>query len=181
VIHRLAHIDSGARVHEHAFVWQFASVIRCARVGEDSSIGAGAVVDGAFVGDRCSIGSGANLNPGTFIADDCFVGPHAVVCNDPWPRAERGDFDMDELLSGARVTVHIERGASVGAGAIILPGVSIGEDAMIAAGAVVTRSVAAGHLCKRSGQQVPIDNRERNRSVHVAYLHDVVGRQRKVV
>lgn len=156
-------IDREARIGETAVigadtkVWQFASVIRGARVGERCVIGGCAVVDGAFVGSGCKIGHGAQLHPGSWLGNDVFVGPGAILCNDRWPGVDRDGFEIEPLLSGEVVTVDVKDGASIGAGAIILPGVVIGEGAMIAAGAVVDRSVPMEHLFKRSGEIVPID------------------------
>lgn len=157
MIHARAEVDGTAHVAPRACVWQFASVIRHATVGEDSCIGGCAVVDAADVGERCRIGHGAQLHPGTFIEDDVFVGPGAICGNDRWPRAAKEGFDAEALLDGRMTMVRIERGASIGAGAVILPGAVIGRDAMVAAGAVVNRSVPSAHLFKRSGEIVPID------------------------
>ena len=64
---------------------------------------------------------------------------------------------MAQLISHEFVTTRIEDGASLGAGVVVLPGIVIGNDAMIAAGAVVTQNVPASHLYKRDGSMVPID------------------------
>lgn len=138
-------------------VWQFASVIRGSRIGRDCVIGGCSVVDGAFIGNGCKIGHGAQLHPGSRLGDQVFVGPGAILCNDCWPST--GKFEIEPLLSGEFVTVEVLCGASIGAGAIILPGVRIGAGAMIAAGSVVERSVKDHHLHKRSGEVVPIDER----------------------
>lgn len=157
MIHHLAHVD--VPVGEGTTVWQFASVIRDASVGRGCTIGAYALIDAARIGDRCLVGSGAQLHPGLFAGDEVFFGPGCIACNDPWPRARKGDFDIAALLSREFVTVRIGSGASIGCGAILLPGVEIGDNAMVAAGSVVRRSVPADHLHKRDGTVVEIGRR----------------------
>ena len=127
-----------------AKVWRFASVIRGAQVGEDCSIGTCSIIDGARLGERVRVGHGASIPPGVWIGDDVFVGPGVVICNDPDPRVGSG-FDIQALLDG-KVVVRIEDGASIGAGSVILPGVTVGAGAMIAAGSVVTKDVPKGGL-----------------------------------
>jgi acetyltransferase-like isoleucine patch superfamily enzyme len=138
-------------------VWQFASVIRGGVVGADCNIGSGATIDSARLGDRVSIGHGAFICPGIFIEDDVFIGPGVIFCNDAWPSTDKTGFDLDALISGSIVTTRVRAGASIGAGAIVLPGVDIGEYAMIAAGSTVAKSVEANHLHKRNGEICPID------------------------
>jgi acetyltransferase-like isoleucine patch superfamily enzyme len=138
-------------------VWQFASVIRGAKIGAECSIASCATVDGARLGDRCIISHGAFIDPGIEIGDDVFVGPSVALCNDAWPRTSKDGFDMKSLISGEFVTTRILAGASLGAGVIVLPGITVGVGAMIAAGAIVTRDVPAVCLWKRDGSVVPID------------------------
>lgn len=163
-------INEAAFVHPFAFVtdsaigarskvWQFASVIRGAVIGEDCSVAAGAMVDGARVGDRTLVSHNVALHPGFIIGSDVFIGPNATLCNDAWPRAPKAGFagfvpaiaygDVEQQRKFA--TIIVEDGASIGAGAIILPGVVIKEGAMIAAGAWVNRNVPAKHLFTRDG------------------------------
>jgi acetyltransferase-like isoleucine patch superfamily enzyme len=116
------------------------------------------MVDGCEVGDDTIISSFTFTDPGIKIGSRVFIGPGVKLCNDYWPRVEKeGWFDIADLTSGTVVVTKIEDGASVGAGAIVLPGITIGADAMIAAGAKVNRDVPAGHLYTDSGDIVPID------------------------
>lgn len=138
MIHPKAHVED-ADVHPTAKVWQFASVIRGARVGAACVIGAGAVVDGAVLGERVHVQSNAVLGPGIVIGDDVFIGPNVTLANDLWPRVSAEGFDIEHLK--ANPCVIIEDGASIGAGAVLCPGVRIGRNAMVAARAVIRESV----------------------------------------
>lgn len=145
-----------ASIGARSIVWEFAKVIRGARIGEDCSVGGCAIVDAVWIGDRCAIGHGAQLHPGTSVGNDVFVGPGAIVCNDRWPRVSKDGFKADLLLKGRMATVAIQDGVSIGAGAIILPGVIVGAGSVVAAGSVVTRSMPRCSLWKRSGGWVPL-------------------------
>lgn len=159
MIHALAFVEESVQLGSGATVWQFASVIRGANVGRNVNIGGCSVVDGATIGNDCSIGHGAQIHPGSRLSNRVFVGPGAIICNDRWPRISKEGFDGSALLSGALITVDVEDDVSIGAGAIVLPGVHIGHDSMISAGSVVTRSVAPHSLWKRCGSIVPISAR----------------------
>lgn len=152
-----------ASIGAHSIVWEFAKVIRGARIGDDCSIGGCAIVDAASMGNRCSIGHGAQIHPGTRLFDDVFVGPGAIICNDRWPRVDKDGFQSAALLSGRFVTVEIHDAVNIGAGAIILPGVIIGAASTIAAGAVVTHSMPPCSLWKREGGWVPMRARRPER------------------
>lgn len=156
MIHPQAQIGETVTIGTRTRVWQFASVIRGARIGEDCNIASCAIIDRAVVGDRCIVGHGSSLHPGTYIGNDVFIGPAVTFCNDRWPRVPKDGFDIEWLLAGG-VSIMVKDEASIGAGSVILPGVVIGSGAMIAAGAVVDRSVPACCLFKRNGKIVPID------------------------
>jgi acetyltransferase-like isoleucine patch superfamily enzyme len=167
LIHPLATVENSV-VHETAKVWQYASVIRQARVGARTTVATCAIVDGAWVGEDCIISHGVFLDPGVRIGCGVFVGPHVSFCNDVWPRVDKVGFDWEALQRGGLVTIEVEDGASIGAGAIILPGVRIGRCAMVAAGAVVEKDVRPYVLRKRDGTDADIDERRirRTRAVH---------------
>jgi acetyltransferase-like isoleucine patch superfamily enzyme len=163
MIDTTAYVDAKASVgHDVSIgagtkVWADAKVIRGAKVGVGCVIGDCAMVDAASVGDYSKIGRKASIHPGVVLGKWVFVGPGAETCNDAFPRADDFGFDADALRSGRLVTIRVGDGASIGAGAIILPGATIGERAMIAAGAVCNRDVPADHMLKRSGEIVEIN------------------------
>lgn len=114
------------------------------RIGDQTSIGPFVEIQkGATVGARCKISSHSFICEGVTIEDEVFVGHGVMFVNDPEPHATVGgrrSGDGDWTLTPTRV----ERGASIGSGAVILCGVTIGRDSLVGAGAVVTRDVAAG-------------------------------------
>lgn len=158
-MHRLANVDSNVVIGRRTKIWQFASVIRHARVGSDCNIASAAIVDGSTIGDSCIVSHGAFIDPGIWIGNGVFIGPHVSLCNDAWPRVSKIGFDISKMIGGGFVTTVIEQGASLGANVVVLPGVVIGMGAMIAAGSVVTKNVPAMHLWKRDGTAVAIEDR----------------------
>lgn len=163
-IHAMAVIDGSVSIGARTKVWQFASVIRSAHLGEDCAVGDSATVDGARVGDRCKIGKGAAVNPGVQLAAGVFVGPGVIFLNDAYPSVESDGFDIERMLSGEFITIHVGEGASIGAGATIMPGMIIGAGALVAAGSFVDRHVPAGMLWQRDGRVYPMPvSRGRNR------------------
>ena len=155
-------ISHDAIVHEDCFIgggtriWQFASILRGACVGANSSIGSSAVVDGCLVGHHSSVGAGAQIHPGVAIYNRVFIGPGVIFCNDVWPRVDKEGFDTKALFNRERFISIVESDASVGARAVILPGTHIGSFSMVAAGAVCSGVVPDRHLFKRDGTIVPM-------------------------
>src|SRR6187549_187051 len=117
-------------------VWAFAHVLSGAVIGADCNICDHVFIENAVVvGDRVTIKCGVQLWNGINVADDVFVGPNATFSNDKYPRSKQYQAKVEET--------HIGKGASIGAGAVILPGLRIGSKAMVGAGAVVTHDVPA--------------------------------------
>ncbi len=132
-------------IHSHALVesenigpgtriWAFAHVLRGAIIGADCNICDHSYIDQDVVmGDRVTIKGQVAIVDGMRLEDDVFVGPNATFMNDRFPRSHNASWQCETMVIG--------KGASVGAGATILPGVNIGEGAMVGAGAVVTKDV----------------------------------------
>jgi acetyltransferase-like isoleucine patch superfamily enzyme len=121
-------VGSGTRV------WAFAHVLPGARVGADCNICDHVFIENkVVVGDRVTVKCGVQLWDGVTVEDDVFIGPNATFTNNIFPRSK-------QFLAVDGKTL-IRKGASIGANATILPGITIGARAMVGAGAVVTRSV----------------------------------------
>lgn len=133
VIHRLADVQSSA-IGAGTRIWQFVVILPGARIGQDSNIYAHCLVESdVVIGDRVTVKSGVQLWNGLRVGNDVFIGPNASFTNDGFARSR--EKSQTSLLT------MIHDGASIGAGAVILSGLEIGRNAMVAAGAVVTRSV----------------------------------------
>jgi acetyltransferase-like isoleucine patch superfamily enzyme len=124
------------RVGKGTRIWAFAHVMKGAVVGEDCNIGETSFVEsGAVIGNHCTIKNGVSVWDKVTLEDYVFLGPNAVLTNDLLPRC-RYKKTPDDFLP-----TLIKEGASIGANATIVCGVVIGLNAMVGAGAVVTRSV----------------------------------------
>ncbi len=130
------HPDSrveSAQVGMGTRVWAFAHVLPGAVIGADCNICDGVFIENdVVVGDRVTVKCGVQLWDGLRVEDDVFIGPNATFSNDSFPRS-RVAFQLQKT--------HVRKGASIGANATILPGIVIGQNAMVGAGAVVTRDV----------------------------------------
>jgi UDP-2-acetamido-3-amino-2,3-dideoxy-glucuronate N-acetyltransferase len=115
-------------------IWAMAHVLPGATIGEDCNICDHTFIEnGVSIGNRVTIKSGVQLWDGVTIEDDVFIGPNATFTNDRFPRSKTRPAEYSRTV--------VKRGASIGANATLLPGISIGERAMVGAGSVVTRSV----------------------------------------
>jgi len=140
IIHHLADVQS-SQIGESTRIWQFCVVLPNAKIGAHCNICSHVFIENdVVVGDRVTIKCGVQLWDGIRIYDEVFIGPNVTFTNDPFPRSQQ----RPEAVS--ITTVH--HGASIGANATLLPGITIGRGALIAAGAVVTRDVPAYAIVK---------------------------------
>jgi len=135
-------------VHSHALceskdigkgtrVWAFAHILPKAKLGQDCNICDHVFIENdVLIGDRVTIKCGVQIWDGITLEDDVFVGPNATFTNDKHPRSK--------VYPGSWPKTLVKRGASIGANATILPGLTIGENSMVGAGSVVTKDVPAG-------------------------------------
>ncbi len=132
-IHPLSDAQSAA-IGAGTRIWQFVVVLPGATIGQDCNICSHSLIENdVVIGDRVTVKSGVQLRDGLRIGDDVFIGPNASFANDRFPRSRQ---KPEKFLA---TTIHDS--ASIGAGAVVLPGLEIGRNAMVAAGAVITRSV----------------------------------------
>jgi UDP-2-acetamido-3-amino-2,3-dideoxy-glucuronate N-acetyltransferase len=120
-------------------IWAFAHVLPGAVIGEDCNICDGVFVENdVIIGNRVTLKCGVQIWDGLRLEDDVFIGPNATFTNDMYPRSRK-------YLAEHKQTI-VRRGASVGANATVLPGLTIGKNAMVGAGAVVTCDVPANAI-----------------------------------
>ena len=132
-IHPFADVHS-KNIGDNSKIWQFCVVLAGAIIGRNCNINAHVLIENdVIIGDNVTVKSGVQLWDGTRIEDDVFIGPNATLTNDLMPRSKQ----YPKRFSG----ITIKKNASIGANATLLPGIIVGESAMIGAGAVVTKNV----------------------------------------
>lgn len=133
MIHELSDVKSN-NIGEGTKIWQYVTIFKEAKIGANVNVCAHCLIeDDVIIGDRVTIKSGVYLWNGIRLENDVFIGPNVTFTNDKFPRSK---VYPDNFL-----TTVVEKGASVGGGAVLLPGITIGQGAMVGAGAVVTKSV----------------------------------------
>jgi len=134
MIHESAIVESG-EIGEWTNIWHFVHIRKGAAIGSNCNIGKGVYIDtNVKIGDNCKLQNFATLYDGVTVGNDVFIGPHVCFTNDVFPRAL---IWTDDRL----VKTLVEDGASIGANATIIAGVTIGKHAMVGAGSVVTKDV----------------------------------------
>ncbi|RLI12014.1 N-acetyltransferase [Candidatus Bathyarchaeota archaeon] len=128
-------ITPDTEIGDGTVIWHNVNLWGC-RIGRNCTIGSYVEIGrGVVVGDNCKIEAFAYIPPGVRIGNGVFIGPRATFTNDKYPAAGR-EWAISPTV--------VEDGAVIGAGAIVLPGITIGERAVVAAGAVVTKDVPGG-------------------------------------
>ncbi|KPK41028.1 MAG: dTDP-6-deoxy-3,4-keto-hexulose isomerase [Phycisphaerae bacterium SG8_4] len=131
-IHPLSDVQT-TKIGRNTRVWQYVVILRDAVIGDDCNICSHSFIENdVLIGNRVTVKCGVMVWDGVTIEDDVFVGPNVTFTNDKFPRSK--DYKEPEKTL-------VKRNASIGANAAILSGIEIGENAMVAAGAVVTKNV----------------------------------------
>jgi acetyltransferase-like isoleucine patch superfamily enzyme len=137
MIHPLS--DCKANIPQTTNIWQFCVIFPKAKIGENCNICSNVLIENeVFIGNNVTVKSGVQLWDGITVEDNVFIGPNATFTNDLFPRSKNSDWKLLKTI--------IKKGASIGANSTILCGITIGENAMIGAGSVVTHNVPAGEL-----------------------------------
>jgi len=145
--HPSSDVSDKAIIGHGTRIWQMCQVREGALIGDECILGKSVYVDsGVRIGARVKIQNGVSLYEGVILEDGVFCGPHCVFTNDLQPRAINPDGTLKTDDDWEVSPIVIRRGASIGAGAVVLPGVTVGEFALVGAAAVVTRDVPAQGL-----------------------------------
>ena len=138
-VHESAYVDDGAEVGAGTKIWHFCHVMGQAKIGQRCSLGQNVLVaNNVVIGNGCKIQNNVSLYEGVILEDYVFCGPSMVFTNIKTPRSEFPRNTRDDYL-----TTLVKRGASIGANATIICGVTLHESAFVAAGAMVTKDVPA--------------------------------------
>ena len=130
-------------VGENVKIFDFVNAYGC-EIGNSSKIGAFVEVQkGSSIGENCKISSHTFICEGVHISDNVFIGHGVMFTNDIFPRAVNPDGSQQTETDWKVIETFVQKGASIGSNSTILCGITIGENAMIGAGSVVTRNVAA--------------------------------------
>ncbi len=164
-VHPTAEVAADANIGEGSYIWHQCQIMPGARIGTKCKLGKGVYIDfGVQVGDRVKIQNGISVYKGVTIEDDVLLGPHMAFTNDLYPRAFNDSYEI--------VPTVVHKGASVGANATIVCGVTLGNYCMVGAGAVVTTDVPdyalvvgnpsniVGYVC-RCGKRLDVDRKKR--------------------
>lgn len=140
MIHPLSDVQS-VNIGKNTNIWQFCVVLKGAAIGSNCNICSHCFIENDVkIGNNVTVKNGVSLYDGIVIEDDVFIGPNAVFCNDKYPKSKNKNFKLEPIL--------IKKGASIGANATILPGVTVGEGALVGAGSVVTKDVEKNSVYK---------------------------------
>ncbi|WP_182407575.1 acyltransferase [Psychrobacter sp. GP33] len=132
-IHTLADV-APCEIGEGTRVWQFVVILKGAKIGQGCNICAHTLIESdVIIGNNVTVKSGAHIWDGARIEDDVFIGPNVTFTNDLMPRSKQ----YPDVFLG----ITLKKGCSIGGNVTLLPGITIGEKAMVGAGAVVTKDV----------------------------------------
>jgi len=138
IIHGNADVQT-KNIGKNTKVWQYAIILEGARIGENCNINAYCFIENdVVIGNNVTLKCGVYIWDGVIIEDDVFIGPNATLTNDKYPRSK----DYPDQF----VKTIFKKGASIGANASVLCGITIGENSMIGAGSVVTKDVPANTI-----------------------------------
>lgn len=133
MIHALSDVQS-KNIGKDTNIWQYCVVLPNAKIGDNCNICSHCFIENdVVIGNNVTVKNGVYLYDGITVEDDVFIGPNATFCNDRYPKSKNKDFKLEPVV--------IKKGASIGANATILPGVTIGENALVGAGAIVTKDI----------------------------------------
>jgi len=137
-IHPLSDVQT-AYIGADTYVWQFCVILKDAVIGNNCNINCQVFIENdVVIGNNVTIKPGVQIWDGLRIEDNVFIGPNVTFTNDRYPRSKQYPEEFQQTM--------IKKGASIGANATILGGITIGENALIGAGSVVTKNVPANEV-----------------------------------
>ena len=166
-VHPTAVVEKTAKIGEGTKVWHFVHVRENAQIGKECVLGHSVYIGKEVkIGNHVKLENRATVYQGVKIEDNVFVGPHVTFTNDPYPRSLSTNWKI--------MPTFVKKGASIGAGAVIMCGVTIGEHAMIGVGSIVTKDIPPhamaygnparikGFVCKCGRRLIKEEERQRD-------------------
>jgi UDP-2-acetamido-3-amino-2,3-dideoxy-glucuronate N-acetyltransferase len=146
-VHATADLETGVTVGPGTSIWQRAQLRTGVRIGRDCIVGRDVFIDeDVVIGDRVKIQNAALVYHGVTVGSGVFIGPGAILTNDRYPRAITSTGDLARAADWQVSPIQLSDGCSIGAGAVVVAGVTVGGFATVGAGAVVTRDVPSHAL-----------------------------------
>jgi UDP-2-acetamido-3-amino-2,3-dideoxy-glucuronate N-acetyltransferase len=146
-VHATADVEPDVTVGAGSSIWHRAQVRTGARLGSECIVGRDVFIDeGVVLGDRVKIQNGALVYHGVTVGNGVFIGPGAILTNDRYPRAITSTGELARAADWQVSPITLEDGSSIGAGAVVVAGITVGRFATVGAGAVVTRDVPSHAL-----------------------------------
>jgi UDP-2-acetamido-3-amino-2,3-dideoxy-glucuronate N-acetyltransferase len=151
---QFSRIAPDVRLGRNVRIHGFANLYGC-EIGDDTKIGTFVEVQkGARIGRRCKVSSHTFICEGVVIEDEVFIGHNVTFTNDLYPRATAPDGKLQTEQDWKCIPTVVKRGASIGSGATLLCGITVGQNAIVGAGSVVTRNVPANTIVAGNPSQV---------------------------
>lgn len=160
-VHRTAEIHKSAQIGKDTQIWHHSQIRENVTIGKNCIIGKNVYIDfGITIGNNVKIQNNCSLYHGLTIKDGVFIGPHTIFTNDKIPRAINPDGTLKGGADWKIGEILVKYGASIGAGCIILPGITIGKFCLIGSGSIVTKNIddyalglgtpfnKTGYICK---------------------------------
>ncbi len=158
MVTEFARIASDVKLGKDVKIYAFVNLYGC-EIGDESKIGTFVEIQkGAVIGKRVKVSSHTFICEGVTIEDEVFIGHGVMFINDKYPRSTTGSGSLQSEADWILVPTQVKKGASIGSNATILCGVTIGENAMVGAGSVVTHDVSAGEIVVGNPAR-PINNK----------------------
>lgn len=133
MIHHLSDVQS-LNIGEGTSIWQFCVVLKKAKIGKNCNINCHVFIENdVSIGNNVTIKPGVQIWDGVTLEDYVFIGPNVTFTNDLYPKSKNTNFNLKKTL--------VKKGASIGANATLLAGITVGENALVGAGSVVTKNI----------------------------------------
>lgn len=187
-IHPTADVSKQAKLGDNAKVWHQCQIRENARIGSNCILGKNVYIDhNVAMGSNVKVQNNASIYSGSKIEDGVFIGPNVCLANDKAPRAIKKNGKLKTDKDWSVGSIIVKKGASIGAGSVILPDVVIGRFAMVGAGSLVAKSVPdyalvygnpaklMGYVCICGAKIAKIEEKGKNLILHCSKCREKIA------